>query len=111
MANLKHLKRVFGRFLLYLDLENSAVDNVAFGGNDKYLNAMDKLRTLVFPNADGLVIPASAFENNQYLETVIFPDRPDRESEGTGTYEIMAYAFKNSAVKLLFSKRISYYRF
>lgn len=80
--------------LSYLDLENSAVDNAAFGGNDKYLNAMSQLRTLVFPKADGLKIPASAFENNQYLETVIFPDR-----EGTGTYEIMAYAFKNSAVK------------
>lgn len=80
--------------LSYLDLENSAVDNAAFGGNDKYLNAMSQLRTLVFPKANGLVIPASAFENNQYLETVIFPDR-----EGTGTYEIMAYAFKNSAVK------------
>ena len=80
--------------LSYLDLENSAVDNAAFGGNDKYLNAMSQLRTLVFPKANGLVIPASAFENNQYLETVIFPDR-----EGTGTYEIMAYAFKNSKVK------------
>lgn len=80
--------------LSYLDLENSTVDNAAFGGNDKYLNAMSQLRTLVFPKANGLVIPASAFENNQYLETVIFPDR-----EGTGTYEIMAYAFKNSAVK------------
>ena len=80
--------------LSYLDLENSAVDNAAFGGNDKYLNAMSQLRTLVFPKANGLVIPASAFVNNQYLETVIFPDR-----EGTGTYEIMAYAFKNSAVK------------
>lgn len=85
--------------LSYLDLENSAVDNAAFGGNDKYLNAMGQLRTLVFPKADGLVIPASAFENNQYLETVIFPDRPDSESGGTGTYEIMAYAFRNSAVK------------
>ncbi len=80
--------------LSYLDLENSAVDNAAFGGNDKYLNAMSQLRTLVFPKANGLVIPASAFVNNQYLETVIFPDR-----EGTGTYEIMAYAFKNSKVK------------
>ena len=80
--------------LSYLDLENSAVDNNAFGGNDKYLNSMSQLRTLVFPKANGLVIPASAFVNNQYLETVIFPDR-----EGTGTYEIMAYAFKNSAVK------------
>ena len=80
--------------LSYLDLENSAVDNAAFGGNDKYLNAMSQLRTLVFPKANGLVIPASAFENNQYLETVIFPDR-----EGTGTYQIMAYAFKNSKVK------------
>lgn len=85
--------------LSYLDLENSAVDNAAFGGNDKYLNAMSQLRTLVFPKANGLVIPASAFENNQYLETVIFPDRPDSESGGTGTYEIMAYAFRNSAVK------------
>lgn len=85
--------------LSYLDLENSAVNNAAFGGNDKYLNAMGQLRTLVFPKADGLVIPASAFENNQYLETVIFPDRPDSESGGTGTYEIMAYAFRNSAVK------------
>lgn len=85
--------------LSYLDFENSAVDNGAFGGNEKYLNSMSQLRTLVFPKADGLVIPASAFENNQYLETVIFPDRPDSESGGTGTYEIMAYAFRNSAVK------------
>ena len=92
-AEFKKLKEKYTS-LSYLDLENSAVDNAAFGGNDKYLNAMSQLRTLVFPKANGLVIPASAFENNQYLETVIFPDR-----EGTGTYQIMAYAFKNSKVK------------
>lgn len=80
--------------LSYLDLENSAVDNGAFGGNEKYLNSMSQLRTLVFPKADGLIIPANAFENNTYLKTVIFPDR-----EGSGKYEIMAYAFKNTAVE------------
>ena len=77
--------------LSYLDLENSAVDNAAFGGNDKYLNAMSQLRTLVFPKANGLVIPDKAFQNNTYLTTVIFPDN-------VGTYQIMEDAFQNSKV-------------
>lgn len=82
-----------------LDLENcdvAGVDKVdgqnPFLGNGHPNPFKNRLKTLVFPKTAGMIIPASAFEGDTELETVIFPDN-------NGTYEIMAYAFRNSAVK------------
>ena len=82
--------------LSYLDLENCGVDNNVFGNgsNASVLNSMSQLKTLVFPKADGLLISKQAFQGNQSLETVIFPDN-------SGTYEIMENAFRNAKIKTL----------
>lgn len=79
--------------LNYLDLENCSINNInqtaTAGANKNPLrnfNSTSSLRTLIFPNADGLKIPAYAFKNNSYLETVIFPDN-------AGSYYIMEEAF------------------
>jgi len=90
--------------LNYLDLENCSIKNVnqtmPDGATKNPLvnfNSSTSIKTLVFPNTDGMVIPTKAFENNTILETVIFPDR----TSSTGTYQIMSYAFKDSKVKTL----------
>ena len=82
-----------------LDLENcdvAGVDKVdgqnPFLGNGHPNPFKNRLKTLVFPKTAGMIIPASAFEGDTKLETVIFPDN-------NGTYEIMAYAFQDSKVK------------
>lgn len=79
--------------LNYLDLENCSINNInqtaTAGANKNPLrnfNSTSSLRTLIFPNADGLKIPAYAFKENTYLETVIFPDN-------AGSYYIMEEAF------------------
>lgn len=79
--------------LNYLDLENCSIKNVDKTGTDgpnknplRNFNSTSSLRTLIFPNIDGLLIPAYAFKNNTYLETVIFPDNQ-------GSYKIMEEAF------------------
>ena len=83
----------------YLDLENCDVAGVTeTGGANPFLGNghpnpfKNRLKTLVFPKTAGMIIPASAFEGDTKLETVIFPDN-------NGTYEIMAYAFQDSKVK------------
>ena len=76
--------------LAYLDFENASVNNNAWGN----LNSMSQLRTLIFPKANGLLISKQAFQGNQSLETVIFPDN-------NGTYEIMENAFRNAKIKTL----------
>lgn len=88
--------------LNYLDLENCSINNVdktlPQGANKNPLvnfNSSTSIKTLVFPNTDGMVIPTKTFENNTILETVIFPDR----ASSTGTYQIMSYAFLSSNVK------------
>ena len=82
-----------------LDLENCDVAGVTeTGGANPFLSNgnpnpfKNRLKTLVFPKTAGMIIPASAFEGDTELETVIFPDN-------NGTYEIMAYAFQDSKVK------------
>lgn len=82
-----------------LDLENCDVAGVTeTGGANPFLSNgnpnpfKNRLKTLVFPKTAGMIIPASAFEGDTKLETVIFPDN-------NGTYEIMAYAFQDSKVK------------
>lgn len=82
-----------------LDLENCDVAGVTeTGGANPFLGNghpnpfKNRLKTLVFPKTAGMIIPASAFEGDTELETVIFPDN-------NGTYEIMAYAFQDSKVK------------
>ena len=88
--------------LNYLDLEKCSINNVdktSPQGLDKNplvnFNSSTSIKTLVFPNTDGMVIPTKTFENNTILETVIFPDR----ASSTGTYQIMSYAFLSSNVK------------
>ena len=83
----------------YLDLENCDVAGVTeTGGANPFLGNghpnpfKNRLKTLVFPKTAGMIIPASAFEGDTELETVVFPDN-------NGTYEIMAYAFQDSKVK------------
>lgn len=83
----------------YLDLENCNVAGVTeTGGANPFLSNgnpnpfKNRLKTLVFPKTAGMIIPASAFEGDTTLETVVFPDN-------NGTYEIMAYAFQDSKVK------------
>lgn len=83
----------------YLDLENCDVAGVTeTGGANPFLGNghpnpfKNRLKTLVFPKTAGMIIPASAFEGDTELETVIFPDNK-------GSYQIMAYAFKDSKVK------------
>ena len=82
-----------------LDLENCDVAGVTeTGGDNPFLGNghpnpfKNRLKTLVFPKTDGMIIPASAFEGDTELETVIFPDNK-------GSYQIMAYAFMDSKVK------------
>ena len=67
--------------LNYLDLENCSINNVdktlPQGANKNPLvnfNSSTSIKTLVFPNTDGLVIPTKNLENNTILETVIFLD-------------------------------------
>ena len=83
----------------YLDLENCDVAGVTeTGGANPFLGNghpnpfKNRLKTLVFPKTAGMIIPASAFEGDTELETVIFPDNK-------GSYQIMAYAFMDSKVK------------
>ena len=82
-----------------LDLENCDVVGVTeTGGANPFLGNghpnpfKNRLKTLVFPKTAGMIIPASAFEGDTTLETVMFPDN-------NGTYEIKAYAFQDSKVK------------
>ena len=83
----------------YLDLENCDVAGVTeTGGANPFLGNghpnpfKNRHKTLVFPKTAGMIIPASAFEGDTELETVIFPDNK-------GSYQIMAYAFMDSKVK------------
>lgn len=83
----------------YLDLENCDVAGVTetgsanpFLGNGHPNPFKNRLKTLVFPKTAGMIIPANSFEGDTKLETVIFPDNK-------GSYQIMAYAFKDSKVK------------
>lgn len=85
--------------LNYLDLENCDVAGVTeidgdnpFLGNGHPNPFKNRLKTLVFPKTAGMIIPSSAFEGDNTLETVVFPDN-------NGTYQIMAYAFQDSKVK------------
>lgn len=82
-----------------LDLENCDVVGVdkIDGGNPFLSNGSpnpfkNRLKTLVFPKTAGMIIPASAFEGDTELETVVFPDNSD-------SYQIMNSAFKNSKIK------------
>ena len=84
----------------YLDLENCNVENNIFNKEGDDPNPFkNKLKTLVFPKTNGLIIQANSFGGNYNqnqdgnntvgdteLETVIFPDNE-------GTYQIMEYAF------------------
>ena len=73
--------------LTYLDLENATIENVNKEENNPITKLSNKqsLKTLVFPNTDGLFIPSRSFQNS-HLETVIFPDNK-------GSYSMGAYAF------------------
>ena len=75
--------------LTYLDLENATVDNSNKTASDQNplckLASKGNLKTLIFPNTDGLFIPSQSFSNS-HLETVIFPD-------SKGTYSMGAAAF------------------
>lgn len=85
----------------YLDLENCKTGNNIFNNNSSTdpNPFKNKLKTLVFPKTNGLIIPTNSFggayDQNQHgqntvgdtkLETVIFPDNE-------GTYQIMETAF------------------
>ena len=91
-AQCKNLAEKFTS-LAYLDLENCSINNVnttTTNGPGKNplldFNSSSSIKTLVFPNIDGMVIPANAFKNNTTLETVIFPDND-------GSYLIRESAF------------------
>lgn len=82
-----------------LDLENCDVAGVTeidganpFLGNGHPNPFKNRLKTLVFPKTAGMIIPANSFEDDETLETVVFPDN-------NGNYQIMSSAFKNSKVK------------
>ena len=77
--------------LTYLDLENATIENVNKAQDNPItkLASKDNLKTLVFPNSDGLFIPSQSFSNS-HLETVIFPDNKGSYSMGAaafGTYQ------------------------
>ena len=77
--------------LTYLDLENATIENVNQAQNNPITKLANKqsLKTLVFPNTDGLFIPSQSFSNS-HLETVIFPDNKGSYSMGAaafGTYQ------------------------
>ena len=77
--------------LTYLDLENATVAGANQSSNNPLtmLASKTNLKTLVFPNTDGLFIPSQSFSNS-HLETVIFPDSKGTYSMGAaafGTYE------------------------
>ena len=81
--------------LNYLNLQNAAVENAtttAATNALKKLNEISQLKTIVFPAIDGLIIPAQTFDNNQTLETAIFPDQE-------GSYQLYEAAFNNSNLK------------
>lgn len=90
--------------LSYLDLENCSLENINLNNTNNPLTSfkgMTQLKTLVFPNTDGMVIPTHAFGSdkvnggeNTTLETVIFPD-------SKGSYQIMSYAFRNCHIQTL----------
>lgn len=75
--------------LTYLDLEKATVDNSNKTASDQNplckLASKGNLKTLIFPNTDGLFIPQQSFQNS-HLETIIFPD-------SKGTYAIGPAAF------------------
>ena len=73
--------------LTYLDLENSTIENVNQAQNNPITKLANKqsLKTLVFPNTDGLFIPSQSFQNS-HLETVIFPDNKGSYSMGAAAF-------------------------
>ena len=73
--------------LTYLDLENATIENVNKAQDNPItkLASKDNLKTLVFPNTDGLYIPSQSFSNS-HLETVIFPDNKGSYSMGAAAF-------------------------
>ena len=73
--------------LTYLDLENATIENVNKAQDNPItkLASKDNLKTLVFPNTDGLFIPSQSFSNS-HLETVIFPDNKGSYSMGAAAF-------------------------
>ena len=80
--------------LTYLDLENATIDNIGKYEDYNHLNPISylgentRLKTLVFPNTDGLYIPPRSFQQSK-LENIIFPD-------SKGTYGIGDDAFNGN---------------
>jgi len=73
--------------LTYLDLENATIENVNKAQDNPITKLANKqsLKTLVFPNTDGLFIPSQSFQNS-HLETVIFPDNKGSYSMGASAF-------------------------